>query len=299
MKRYILYILIFFCISAFLDRVIGKGLDYMAKSINGGENSLSFYILKECKSDIIILGSSRAIHHYDSRIIADSLGMSCYNCGNDGNGILNMYGRYKLISSRQKPQIVIYDVFPDNEYFSNNSNLKDLSGLKPYADNKHIKELFSQYDKKELVKLNSYLYRYNTSFFQLLKDFVKPVGYGKELMGFQPMTGTINYEPPVFSDYKGKLDTLKIHYLKRLIEDCQNSGTKLVFSVSPRYMADTDSSFNYIKKVCQQFEIPFISFYTDKEFRRDKTLFRDSQHLNEQGAKTFTIKMIKELKQFI
>lgn len=295
MKRYIYKIVLFFIIIAIIDKLCGVGMNYVNSHAKGGATKEYYDIINNTTADIIILGSSRAVHHYDPTIISDSLRMSCYNCGNDGNGILNMYGRFKLMSKRYNPQIVIYDVYPDNEYFSNNSNIKDLCGLKPFADSVEVLDIFRDYDKFEMVKLQSYLYRYNTSFFQLLNDYIRPEKSGLSIKGFRPMKGVVNYEPAQFVDYKGEIDILKTRYLNKLIEDCKNSGTTLVFSVSPRLKAVSDSSFNYIKSVCKRNGIPFISFYTNEEFRNRTDLFKDSQHLNERGAKIFTTRFVQEL----
>lgn len=53
------------------------------------------YIANKATDDIIILGSSSATHHYVLQIIEDSLGLSCYNCGEEGNGVVLAYGRLK------------------------------------------------------------------------------------------------------------------------------------------------------------------------------------------------------------
>lgn len=65
------------------------------------------FISDEVDANILIFGSSRAAHHYVPSILSDSLDMSCYNCGMDGNGIIYGYGKLKTITARYYPKIVI------------------------------------------------------------------------------------------------------------------------------------------------------------------------------------------------
>ena len=39
----------------------------------------------------------------------DSLHMTCYNCGNDGSGIVLSYGRLLMVKERKTPKIIIQD----------------------------------------------------------------------------------------------------------------------------------------------------------------------------------------------
>ena len=73
-------------------------MDYVVKNIEVGGRGRDNYICDKSVDDILIFGSSRAVHHYNSSMIEDSLGMSCYNCGDDGNGIILSYGRLSMIS---------------------------------------------------------------------------------------------------------------------------------------------------------------------------------------------------------
>ena len=87
------------------------------------------FISDEVDANILIFGSSRAAHHYVPSILSDSLDMSCYNCGLDGNGIIYGYGKLKTITARYYPKIVILDIQPTFDLFTND-NCKYLA---PFA----------------------------------------------------------------------------------------------------------------------------------------------------------------------
>ena len=87
MKKYIAKIFIFFVIMVSLDVVVGVLSDYLVTNAKSGATQKSEYICEKTKEDILIFGSSRAVHHYNPLIIQDSLNMTCYNCGYDACGM--------------------------------------------------------------------------------------------------------------------------------------------------------------------------------------------------------------------
>ena len=93
MKRFILKGILFITLIIFVDFIIGGIFNYLSLNAKSGGNLKNNYIAYNMKEELLIMGSSRAAHHYKPGIFSDSLNMSCYNCGRDGNGIILMYGR--------------------------------------------------------------------------------------------------------------------------------------------------------------------------------------------------------------
>lgn len=150
-------------------------------------------VATNCKKDIIILGSSRAMHHYDSRIISDSLKMSCLNCGAMSNGIVLMYGRYKLLTRHHNPKMIIYDLYPPFD-LKEGDNSKYIPTLRPFADDENIRSLFARIDKWENLKVFSTLYRYNSLLPELVSVNFKEA---KSLFdGYAPLYNTKPFTPP-------------------------------------------------------------------------------------------------------
>lgn len=104
-------VLLFAVLILGIDVAVGGTLSHMVSQTKGGENGRNNYICDEVNADILIFGSSWAIHHYNPVILSDSLGMTCYNCGMDGNGIILNYGRYQMICQRYLPKVIITDVY--------------------------------------------------------------------------------------------------------------------------------------------------------------------------------------------
>ena len=151
MKKYLLRITLFFIIVAFVDIAFGKVCDYLRDHTNGGFSGNIHYICEECRDDIIMMGSSRMRHHYVPQVFEDSLGMSCYNAGIDGNGIILSYGFLQMILQRYSPKLIIYDVTGFDMYVDDNA--KYLEMLRPYYDKSGISDIFCDVNPMERWKM--------------------------------------------------------------------------------------------------------------------------------------------------
>lgn len=294
MKKFLINIVLFFLTFFIIDNLSGVCFDYLNSHAKGGDTANQYYICKQTHDDILIFGSSRANHHYVTSIIEDSLKMSCYNCGKDGNGIILHYGRYKLLTERYTPKLIIYDLVAafDIEY---NDNLRYLDQLKPYANESIIVKLFNDISPTEKYKLYSKIYRYNTKFIQMIGDNIMP--QQASIKGYKPIYNIMNYEPKIPHNANvHKTDSIKLKYLEDFIKDVQKKGIKLVFMISPQYKAESSSAYNSAKKIIQKYNIPLFDFLSDSQIAYNRKFFSDTFHLNNNGAETYTNKIIKCIK---
>ena len=88
MKKYLLKIGLFFAIVLLVDLSFGFTCKYLVAHAKGGTIKQVDVTVNEQKADIVILGSSRAHHHYVPAVLKDTLGLTAYNGGVDGNGLL-------------------------------------------------------------------------------------------------------------------------------------------------------------------------------------------------------------------
>ncbi len=105
----------------------------------------------------------------------------------------------------------------------------------------------------------------------------------------------MNYEPKPYQEKIGEIDTFKVKYIHKLIDDTRKDGVKLIFSASPLYRAVDDKSFDIIKEICKKKKIPFVSLYTFAPINQKKEFFIDPAHLNKDGAEIFTKTIISIL----
>lgn len=290
MKRYLFRILLFFVIVIFVDQLCGVAMNYVNSHAKGGATKDNYDAFNTVTADVIILGSSRAYHHYNPQIIEDSLGLTCHNCGYDGTGIINMYGRLVEICKRKVPKIVLYDVVGTHDLYEKD-NIKEINGLKPYCDRDSIADIIKTVSPIEIIKLKSCLYRYNSDVFQFLRDVVMQNGIHEK--GFEPMKSVMSYDPePFVQQYKGEQpDCLKLFYFQKLIDLSKKKQFKLFFCLSPWYQANTDADFIPIISLCEKYNIKVLNFFCDSINLR-KDFFADQVHLNDKGAEIYTNKVI-------
>ena len=79
--QFITLLIVFIVILDFAVGTVYKALYFSEKS---RQNDRLIHSVLGTNEDILIFGSSRALHHYNPQIIEDSLGMTCYNVGSGG-----------------------------------------------------------------------------------------------------------------------------------------------------------------------------------------------------------------------
>lgn len=294
MKKLIINLSIFFCLLIIIDKSIGYCLKYFQENAIGGDTKRNNYICLQTNEDILIFGSSKALHHYDPTIIEKTLQKSCYNCGNAGNGIILFYGQYKMIRKRYNPTKILYDVTADFDLIQND-NHKYLDLLRPYYSQEGVDSIFLSVDYSEKYKMLSNMYQYNSKFIQIITDNFIP--QQSDINGYKPINQKMNYEPILEKDKKNQkgYDTLKLYYLEKLIQECKNK-TQLIFIISPQYKKETYKEYQPIISLCKKYNIPLLNHHNDKNFIYNKNYFFDSVHLNKNGATQFSKVIANELK---
>ncbi len=293
MKKFLLRTFIFAILMIVCDVVVGKVGDYLVAHAKGGTTSRINYMANDTNEDILFFGSSRAIHHYDPNIFEDSLGLTAYNCGFDGNGIICAYGFFRMIEERYHPKFLIYDIASGFDLKSGDNN-KYLGRLKTFYDRDCVDSIFWKVDDLERYKMTSKMYRYNSIIPRLVTDNLHPLKtYNK---GYLPLDKEMKQDPkPEESDEHVEYDSLKLYYLERLINDCRGK-TQLVFAESPKYENTNDDVLRPIKSLCDKYGIPFISHFTDTAFNNHREYFSDRTHLNRLGATKYSEEVAVEVK---
>lgn len=290
MKKYVLYIALFFAIVLAIDFGFGKACDYLNAHAKGGATKQMYDLCMKDQYDILIMGSSRAHHHYVPQIFEDSLGMSCYNAGVDGNGIILMTGIYRMITQRYRPKLIIYDVekaFDLFEYKADNGCTRYLAAQKPFYNQPGIGQIFKDVSKEEYYKAHSGLCRYNSVSIPLLIDNLsfRPM----DARGYSPMSGKMEKDPEKKETNEILIvDSLKLQYMCEFVKDVTEKDIPLIIVVSPKYGAVDSHDFEPIKEICDTYNVPFLDYYTDQEFMTHKEWFKEPMHLNDEGARRFT-----------
>ena len=295
MKKFILKIGLLTLMVVCADVVIGHGLAYVVSHIRVGGQGRDNYIADEAREDILVFGSSRAVHHYNAQMLEDSLGRTCYNCGDDGCGIILSYGRLNMIKDRHQPRIIIQDVTPGFDLMVND-NHKYLGWLKTHYDKECVRPIFDDVDDTEKYKMMSYLYRNNSRFLQNIVAYFTGKANDGGVKGFRPRKGKL--DKMKIRDNDGdkdsyEFDPLKLDYINKFIDIAD--GTKLVFVVSPIWYGMDPKKLDPMKKICKERGVDFIDFSNDSKYVHNDIYFKDGTHLNDRGADEFTRDLIKDL----
>lgn len=301
MRKFIMKVSAFLVLIGVFDVLFGWAMGSISKRIDIGGTGRDNFICDQVTDEIIIFGSSRAEHHYNAQMISDSLGISCYNCGESGCGIILAYGRLLMLTERYTPKAIIYEVTPGFDFLDGKDNHKYLGRLKQHYDRTGIDSIFLSVDPTERYKMVSGMYRHNSSFLQNLIVYFTKHSTDTGIKGFRAIneemdTMKIRKDKIVYDSREGYVyDPLKIQYIEKFLEKTREM--KLVFVVSPMWYGQDTLVLEPIKRICEKRNAPLIDFSNSPKYVHHNEYFKDGSHLNARGADEFTRDLIKELKK--
>lgn len=285
MKKFLSLCILLVLIVFFIDTISGFALRYFQNQSTGGDTGRIKYVVHKVNQQVLVFGSSRAHYHYNPDIIADSLKMSCYDCGQNGMGEIYFYAVYKMLLQRYRPQMIIYDIYPPYDLLKND-NSRCLYNLRPYYDIRGVDSVFWDINGAERIKMLSNLYRYNSRLSDFLKEY-----HGEPKLdnkGFESLSGKLSADFRNKESHDSIYDGLKIYYLEKLIRLCKQHRTQLIFVASPRFEYQRDVVYKGFKAVCKKYHIPFINYYSHNYLSANYRYFANDDHLNNIGATEFS-----------
>lgn len=298
MKRFVYSLIALVALVVVGDWAVGSWLRHGFEQTHYDEIGRQNYICDSVNADIIVLGSSRALHHYVPSIITDSTGLSCYNCGFENEGIVFHYALLRQLQQRYQPKLIIYELTYDYDvqYLTwRPANLKHLHTMAALSCRDSI---LCSVDPWERVSLLSSIYPFNSQVFTTWASR-KPTIYDSPQVdnGYIPQYNLIKLEPgwayrPM--KHSEAVDSLKVGYLHKLIAE---NASRLMVVVSPRYLSQEDDIFGLVEQMCQEHGVPFICMVSDPVITHDITQWDDDCHLNHQGAVAFTRQLAPLIKQ--
>ena len=246
------------------------------------------------KADVLVLGSSRANHHYVSSMFKDSLGMTCYNAGRDGHDILYATMVLRSFLERCTPKLVIVDVNGsglDGSWIKSNKDMICFYGASKAVTEILDKDVLKGFDK---IKMMSNLYRYNNTLEWIATAYLSNWGEGD---GYFPMPVTNNVmTKAVGKDRMFKPNPKCLAYLDDIVKTCKEKDIQLILCVSPSLSYSLHGINDWMKEYSQQHQIKTLDFTGDTTYVDHPNLFFDATHLNDRGARIFTKNLFAKLK---
>jgi hypothetical protein len=310
---------ILFLLIAVLDFALGKLLHHYYFKEKYGKDAEMTHVFTKVNADVIITGSSRARRNYDPVIIGDSLQLSCYNGGHDGQSLFYDLALMRTLIGRYQPKLVVVDLLPEEIYY-NPVHYDRLSVLLPYYQDfpevRGIVKLRGEdtssllckflHVNKEKIKLLSGIYPYNSTLYDIIIGHAGKEDYA--LNGFYPLpnTLTIDEEKEIAKQYNQLyskpssiiIDRNKVNCLKEIITICKQNNIKVVIVFSPIYEdINRGTACDTLKAISTEYAVPLLDYTLDKEFH-DLNYFADN-HMNYKGADFFSAQLGHDLKKYI
>lgn len=303
MRKFI-YNFLVFSLAWGLDYIVSNGLmqfeDYRFKAWNEMSRG-------EASSDMVIIGNSRALSHFEPWTIGEVCGVSVYNLGIGGYALPGQILKYRFYRlHNKKPAYIIMQV----DY---------LSMQEATLPRGHESEQFMPliYDKAFRPELKKRCY----SFLDLNCPMYRYFGYTKEIKGgileFFHIQHFIKYPSRLGFHYEwGKIDLERNEDMEPLaaemnplimslfdsfLEECQSEGIKVFLVNSPSYIERTNKTMgldvvnDFFEKMAEKYGTDYIN-YEDHAIDYDPSLFAAAVHLNSKGAHLFSLDFANHIK---
>lgn len=308
LPKFILRIAFFIILLFIVDRIIGDVFvsikDYGLKVNPENRGLKEPFIIEKVDAEVLIIGSSKASRHYVASLLSDSLGISVYNCGQDGCFFLYQNCILNMVLDRYHPKMILWDIQP-NLFDGSTDNAKEYQNVRNFSPyyhegNQWVVSYVKSQSKNTWMKMQSEMFGYNSK----LLNYLFPLfsSSSKETFGYIPLP---NYG---YSFPKLEKDAIVEHYvratdkldlLSSTIERCNTLGIQLKLFISPEYRIKSEayqSEARDIKKVASSLGVDCYDYSSFPLFMNDSTLFKDVSHLNDKGARLYTNLVLSKIK---
>ncbi len=317
LKNFIKKVILFACtiygVLLIIDIIITKTI--ISKAV-GYDAEIPEMYKGAIKTDLLIIGTSRAKQHYFSDIIEDSLNIRVYNIGLGAVrfDIVNLLFSKYINKGNQKPKYITLNIecgmlVPINSFYRpwrlHPFLLYDLNMLK-YT---HKYQGFNiYYYFIPLTRYSTYFDEINNYYFKVDKMLYNgSMPYNDTITCKSINTEEFNAEKIKYSKTRIEyiFDTVMVNSLQNLADYCNKNGIHLNLVYSPEYhygqsfVSNRDSIVTFYKQFCDKNGIEFKDF-SQEDICYDSSLFYNVLHLNQCGAQLFTQKYyIPYMKEYI
>lgn len=304
-----LNLLLFVALLAVSDLGLGRLLQHLFFTQTSGKFHRITESVMETTAEVLVMGSSHANRHYVPQVFSDTLGMSCYNAGVQGQGILFTNAMQRLILARYTPKVMILNLDP--RMICESAEAYDrLADLLPYyhlAPNE-LAPFVRLKSRFEPVKLLSRLYPYNSKIIHIAKYWLSPQ---VDFNGYRPLHGELQTQPARsaahaarFADASAeeKIDQNFVDALQDFVATARKANIELFCVISPHYGGagiDRSSMQPIVRDILAKHHIAVLDHSNDEAIIGNPILFFDQSHLNANGALIFSKTVASEIRNLL
>lgn len=305
--RLLRYFAILIVLIVILDRSLGLVMDsFYEKMIVGQSGGKINDFESKNKVSIVSIGNSRSAHN----IVPQLMGDKSYNLSHNGMSLAFHTGVISEILSKQKPSIdtILLHIEPFESYNNDLQSERDIRHLGHYYGiNDFITERINSISFSERFKYCFSLFRYNGKLMSTVKNAMVAHSIKDTKQGYVPLTydpfhqpeKKLNVQDSIFLSKKSiQLSTdlkTNIGYIKQL---CDEKNIALICFTAPEFYTNP-IQFIKLEHYLNSENIPYFNFKAAPltEMGLDNTKYwRDSAHLNHNGAEVFTKYFKQKLK---
>lgn len=284
-----------------IDFVVGIVMHWMLPQIsNQGDTGKTYFSLNEVDAPIVIVGSSRAAHHYVTQMVEDCFCMRTYNVGRDGCFFSYNCCVVNSILDRYTPKLIIWENGIDYLFKEDKDPLENLY---PYYDsNKWVKQTITEeLPWTESIRLTSSLYQYNSIVHRIISRYFGRDNFIDEtIKGYFPLKPKTPKTPLLLEERSVRYQQLsetKVDRFCSILVRAKEKGVKVVVVDSPKYTFKRGRNYSKEKmqQLCEEYGGMFIDNTQLPLFLEHAEYFNDLTHLNDEGAKVYTSFFLKQV----
>lgn len=302
LKKFSITITVVLAIVTGIDCCTGFLMDWMLPQIsNQGATGKTYFSFNEANYQTIIVGSSRAEHHYVTQLIEDSIGMPTYNVGRDGCFFNYNCCLVNSILDRYTPKAIIWEFDNDKLYSGIYDPLEDMYPY--YRKNKWITSTIEEeLPWSEYVRLNSNIYRYNSILLSITARYLNRSSAADTSKGYAPLYATAkNMSLDTATTPDSDISITKFKRFEATLKRIKEKGVTLILVDSPKFLIDKEKTQadQLMEKLCSDYSITYIDNSQIPMFLEHPEYYKDQTHLNDKGAKLYTEIFISQCKSLI
>jgi hypothetical protein len=281
-----------------LDQIIGNVLEFYFFKQKTGPNYQIIESITTSNAELVVLGNSRAQHHYNPKIFQQKTGLTFTNSGiNGGYGIYLPAFQLEEMSNNYLPKAILIEIDP-NALGYWKGNYDRLSVLMPFIDrypkvseyvglrDNFLKlKLFSKSFKYNSLIYNELVYNLFSSKFNHVKSYIPNYKCMTQRDSIANVNKIRNLSTPT-------MDVNMELILQKLIHIAKVKNIKLIFVNSPIYNNAVNDNYSFAGnkaiQIMKDNNNSFWDYSNDSTFLNKYYLFGDRLHLNQKGADIFS-----------
>lgn len=289
-----------------LDAAITSGLRSIRTSQYGVSNEM---MQGRINAQIVITGSSRALSHYDPRVIEQVTGRSAFNLGRNGSQTDMQIAVFKAyLEHNRRPDVVIHNL--DAFSFVTTREVYAPAQYVPYLYDPELYQALKKIDANAWKSRYIPLYGYVADDMSMawMAGLAEHFGWSPRqdfFLGFNPRSAKWTDDFDHFKaaspqGVKWDIEPAGIELMDELARLCQEKGIRLILVYSPEYAQmqrltnNRQEIFSRFRHLAERYHLEFWD-YSNAKYADDTEYFTNSQHLNADGAAVFSHEVSERL----